>query len=103
MYRNASAASTAAELKAKGILVAWLLNKYAENNAPMPIPISMAIYMVAIALPLRIGWLKSIVQAKIVGELVPAAIPKTAPPKKKLKGSWAIPTYHIDAITSNVE
>ena len=47
--------------------------------APIPIPASNAIYIVAIALPIWVGVAKSVVHAVKVGELNPHEIPKSTP------------------------
>ena len=72
-------------------------------RAPIPIPISSATYIVDIALPLLSGSLKSIVQANIVGEFIPAAAPSKAAAIKNCAWVVEMPTNHIDTTIKRVE
>ena len=56
------------------------LYRYPANSAPLPIPISKAIYIVATALPRYCGSDKSIVHAFSAGDNIPVPIPYVQAP-----------------------
>ncbi|MEM9053177.1 MAG: hypothetical protein AAGC47_14080, partial [Bacteroidota bacterium] len=56
----------------------------ADIRAPLRIPASSAMNMVAMALPLLLASARSTVQAKTVGELIPVEMPNNTAPMKKM-------------------
>lgn len=65
-------------------------------SAPEKIPNSKAINIVPAPIPLRASGDKSAVQAKIVGDEIPVAIPKIIDAIVYDEADWAVPMRYIE-------
>lgn len=72
-------------------MLASLIYILPARNAPIPIPASRAIYIVATALPRWSGWLISMINAVNAGESIPVATPYREEAHIRKKGELDCP------------